>query len=544
VSESTPAAPEPAQSAGYRPLLLALAAVVVVLGVARTSDPGPFSALLALAVLVGVPVVAMGLAGEAGVLFALAAALGGWLAFQPTYEGGALAVPGLALHRLAYFAVPPLVLALALAERDRTRLNLGPVHLFAPALVMAAGSLVHLFLRWNAAGAESEIRRAAAVYAGIYGVLILVALFLRTRTETRAPAGAAAAPANRALELEEAGRFAMAAQLYERQGEPEKAAQAAERAGDWVRAARLYKRTGEEFNAAEMYYRARMFPEALECYENARAFPAAVRVCLQLGDRARAESLLEQSSYAAAVVKALEEGGHKLTAEQFRRANLPQRAAQAFEEAGEFGRAAEIWEHELLDGSRAAPLYLKAGEFLAGARLLESMGRRQEALEAYAATPAGAIHAARLYAASGRSREAADLLAKLPPAQLESLDDEATASTVARVMLDTGRIDEAGRIAQGLKRRGVAGGVVHLLLGRVFLAKGLDDLAEEELQFATSLPLEPADEIQASYLLGCVLEKSGKTEAALQIFQGILQKDLGYRDVQERYRKLKAAATA
>jgi len=524
---------------------MALAAVAVVLGIARTSEPGLLSALLALAVLVAVPVVAVGLAGEAGALFALAASLGGWLAFQPTYEGGLLAVPGLALHRLAYFAVPPLVLALALAERDRTRLRLGPAHLFAPAVVMAAGSLVHLFLRWNAQDAEGEIRRAAAVYAGIYGVLILVALFLRTRTEGRAAPGAdGASMANRAVELEEAGRFAMAAQLYERQGEPEKAAQAAERAGDWVRAARLYKRTGEEFNAAEMYYRARQLPEALECYENARAFPAAVRVCLQMGDSTRALGLLEQSSYAATVVKALEEGGQKLTAEQFRKANLPDRAAQAFEEAGQWSRAAEIWEHELLDSGRAATLYLKAGEFLQGGRLLESLGRRQEALEAYAATPQGAIHAARLYAASGRSKEAADLLARLPPAQLESLDDEATATTVARVMLDTGRVDEAGRVAQGLKRRGAASGVVHLLLGRVFLAKGLDDLAQEELQFAIALPLEPADEIHARYLLGCVLEKLGQGEAALQIFQAILQKDLGYRDVQERYRKLKAAAAS
>ena len=33
-------------------------------------------------------------------------------------------------------------------------------------------------------------------------------------------------------------------------------------------------------------------------------------------------------------------------------------------------------------------------------------------------------------------------------------------------------------------------------------------------------------------------------EGALQIFQAILQKDLGYRDVQERYRKLKAAAAS
>src|SRR4029079_15820614 len=124
----------------------------------------------------------MGLLGSSSALFGLAGALGGWLAFQRSSEGALLAVPGLALHRLAYFAVPPLVLSLALADRDRDRLRLGPVHLYAPALVMAAGSLVHLALRWNAADAEGEIRRAAAIYAGCYIVLILIALVLRTRS--------------------------------------------------------------------------------------------------------------------------------------------------------------------------------------------------------------------------------------------------------------------------------------------------------------------------------------------------------------------------
>jgi len=136
MSEPTPA-PESAETPGqHRLLLMALAGLALVLGLARSAEPGPFSALLALAVLVGVPVLSMGLLGSSSALFGLAGALGGWLAFQPSYEGGLLAVPGLALHRLAYFAVPPLVLSLALADRDRDRLRLGPVHLYAPARII------------------------------------------------------------------------------------------------------------------------------------------------------------------------------------------------------------------------------------------------------------------------------------------------------------------------------------------------------------------------------------------------------------------------
>ena len=60
-------------------------------------------------------------------------------------------------------------------------------------------------------------------------------------------------------------------------------------------------------------------------------------------------------------------------------------------------------------------------------------------------------------------------------------------TVVARVMLEGGRHDEAARILQGLKRRGNAGGPVRLLLGRAFLGKGLQSLAEQELRAATSL---------------------------------------------------------
>jgi cytochrome c-type biogenesis protein CcmH/NrfG len=83
---------------------------------------------------------------------------------------------------------------------------------------------------------------------------------------------------------------------------------------------------------------------------------------------------------------------------------------------------------------------------------------------------------------------------------------------------------------------------VRLLLGRAFRAKGLADLAEEELRAAGSLPLEPADEIEAAYLLGCLLEEAAKYDEAAQAFHGILQKDLEYADVQERYRRVKARA--
>ena len=57
---------------------------------------------------------------------------------------------------------------------------------------------------------------------------------------------------------------------------------------------------------------------------------------------------------------------------------------------------------------------------------------------------------------------------------------------------------------------------MRLLLGRAFLADGLLELAEEELRAAADMPLEPADEIRAGYLLGCVLETRGQIDAAVR----------------------------
>jgi tetratricopeptide (TPR) repeat protein len=539
MSSPDPQAAPPAALDTQRPLLFALAGLALVLALARSAGPGPLSAFLAIALLAGVPLLGAQLGGAAARVFFLASALGVWLAFRPQ-EAGLLTVPGMVLHRIAYFAVPPLVLGLALADHDRDRLRLGWAHLYAPAVVMGLGAIVHLFVRWEDPASEGEIRRAAMIYAGCYAVLIIVGLLLRMRTPDDGPRPVAL---DRASELEEQGRFALAAQVYERNGQIVQAAQAAEKAGDWARAARLYKRSGDEFNAGEMYYRARMPQEALACYESSGAVDAAARLCAQLGQLDRAVSMFERAGQAGGVVRTLEQAGRRPTPEQYRKAGMLDKAAEVYEEAGDWTRAADIYEHELEDPERAAKLHLQAGSFTQAGRLLESMGRKQEALEAYAVAPGGALDAARLLLAAGRRQQAADMLARLPPSSIDKLEDETTLTLVSRVMLETGRVDDAARILQGVKRKGAASGAVRLLLGRAFREKGLHELAEEELRAATSLPLEPADELEAVYLLGCVLEDARKYDEAAQVFHAILQKDLEYADVQERYKRVKPLAS-
>jgi tetratricopeptide (TPR) repeat protein len=510
----------------------------ILLLVAGSAGAGSLQTSLAVLLIFAIPLAALRIAGTAAALFLLAALAGCLAAFPTTMEGGA-AIPVLLLNRLAYVGAPPVLVTLLLSQATRERMKLQPVHVIAPAVAMSLAVVVQIGLRlFGVEAGENELKMAVGFYAACYLALLVVALFFRTP--------AAAAPlmhgVTRAAELEEEGRYAMASRAYERDGKLDQAAETAERAGEWRRAGILFRRIGNDYKAAEMYARAEMWPDALDSYESAKDYKAAARLCLKLQQVDRAVALFEQAGSREDAIRALESVGRTPTPEQYRRAGLRQKAAEAFLAKGDWLRAAEVYEHDLLDTARAADLHLANGSMLHAGRLLESLGKTREAAEAYAKMPAGAVDAARLHMAAGRSNEAAQALAQMPQAELDKLEDEATLTVVARSMLEGGRVDEAIRLLQGLKRRGSTGGIVHLLLGKGLLGKGLTDLAEEELRVAVALPLEPADEMKAAYLLGRVLETGQKHDEALAIFHGILQKDLGYADVEVRYRKLKATA--
>lgn len=524
-------------------LRFGLAAVVVLLVLASLWTGGPIKSVAAVALIFGVPVLATRLYA-AGPAFALFAALAVWFVFRPSLQTGIPELPVQLAWRLAYIAAPALVLGMALATRDRERLGVGPMHLYGPAVAMALGAIVHLFARERTAASEAEIGTPLTIYSLCYTALIAVAMVLRLQN---APASAmrkdpVAAPLARGEQLEEEGRHGLASRAYEREGQMERAADTAERAGDWARAARLSQVSGQDFRAGEMYARARMWNEALECYERARSYPAAARVCVQMGDVDRAAEILDKAGDRAGAIKILEQSGRTPTSDQYLKAGMPARAAAVHEEVGAYARAADVYEHKLNDRARAAELYRKGGDFLKAGRLFEGMGRKQDALEAYSASPAGAVDAARMLLAAGQPARAAEMLKHLGPDQLSEVEDEQTLCMVARVMIGSGNGDDGVRILQGLKRRGSASGTVRLLLGRAFLDGGLLEMAEEELRVAADMPLEPADEMRATYLLGCVLETRGKIDEAVRAFYNVMQKDLHYMDAQTRYVKLKARA--
>lgn len=518
-------------------VLLGALAAVLAGGLVLSSHPALHGLLAVLAVLVAAAA-AVRVGEPHGPVVGILGLAAAWAVFR---EGSLAAVLA---HQAAYFALAPLLVHRLLSEPVRRRTGILPLHVYAPAAVAVLGVVVYALWRTRQ-GLEpigDELRRAALVYGLCY--LALLGVVVALRLSTAAEKKAAPPPAVRAEEAEEQGRFGVASRLHEREGRLEKAAEDAERSGEWARAGGLRRRAGDSFRAGEMFYRAGELESALRAYEAAQSWAAAAGLCVQLKRPERAAELFEKAGDAPAAVRALEEAGLAVSPEAYRRARLYEKAADAYAASGNLLRAAEVREQDLRDLPGAVALLRQAGAAVAAGRLLERLGQQEEALEGYRGSEEGALDALRLCLALGRTAEATEILLRLPPGRVEAVDDPATLLVVARALLQSGREDEAVRLLQALKRRGDATGPAHLLLGRALLGRRLADLAEEELRTATSLPLDPAEELEAAYLLGCTLEAAGKTREALETYHGILQKDLGYADVESRYRRLKEAGSA
>ncbi|HEY0457188.1 MAG TPA: tetratricopeptide repeat protein [Verrucomicrobiae bacterium] len=75
-------------------------------------------------------------------------------------------------------------------------------------------------------------------------------------------------------------------------------------------------------------------------------------------------------------------------------------------------------------------------------------------------------------------------------------------------------------------------------LGQCFAARGMNDMAARKLQDALKEKLVFDDEKkELIYQLGCVLEKMGKKEEAIEQFKQIYEVDIGYKDVAQKVEK-------
>ncbi|MEW6367544.1 MAG: tetratricopeptide repeat protein [Acidobacteriota bacterium] len=446
------------------------------------------------------------------------------------------------MSMVASYGVPPLVVHLMMMfseTRPRVIATLRALHLYIPmAVTYAAGfSVLLMEQRQGLALTGFTTPLVPLIYWGYYAVLMFfVTLGFLSGMPAPRPAPRQSTDAG---DLEREGKFGIASRVYARSQQFDKSAEAAQRGGDWLHAAEMYRQAGDSFNAGEMYYRAQKWDDAIAMYERAKAYGAAARVLLQVGRHEEAARLYEKAGDAAQAVRVLEEAEKKPGPDLYLAARQYDKAAAAYAERGDWIRAAEITEMQLRKMEDAASLYVRAGSFGKAGELYEAAGKKADAVEAYLKSPVTAARAARMALEAGDVDRAAGILENLAAAQNAECDDEDALMMLARIHVERQKTDDAIRILQRLKRFPEPGASVFFLLGRCLLAKGLPEMAVEELRTAVEMQLAPAEALEAQYDLACALEATNQPAEATQIYHAIMAKDLYFKDVEQRYRRLK-----
>ncbi len=170
--------------------------------------------------------------------------------------------------------------------------------------------------------------------------------------------------------LEAAGDHAAAAPLYERQGEIALASACWERAGGWERAERGWRSLGDARRTQTC---------AAHLAEERGQYEQAALAWQALGDTVRAETLWRRTGAFDRIARsALAAGEYGKAADLFERSRMSRDAADAWERAHEFERAGDLL-LRLGDHAEAARLFRRAGSEEKLLRCLRQIGNHREA---------------------------------------------------------------------------------------------------------------------------------------------------------------------
>lgn len=197
----------------------------------------------------------------------------------------------------------------------------------------------------------------------------------------------------------------LAGQAFERAGLHEQAAEVLERGEQWEEAAALFSKLNRHVKAADLYQRAGAVDQAADVYA-------------QAGDRVRAAQMRGEWLY--------KQDQKNEAAVQFLLGGDPLRAAEVYEEAGNYLDAARCYEHcganrqaaeayeRVQQFDRAAEMYGRCQEYSNAAALYEKVEDFEEATRMYA--EAGAFYrAATLARKKGLTEQAIDYLQRVQP---------------------------------------------------------------------------------------------------------------------------------
>ena len=285
-------------------------------------------------------------------------------------------------------------------------------------------------------------------------------------------------------------------------------------ARDFAAAAKLCESSGDLGQAAALYLKANLFSEAAALLEASQDFLHAAETYLKAGNAERAAACFEQGGdpvkgYAALSRLSYDQGRVKEAAMYAEKAGDLMQAATMFQEEGDFAKAGDLFfragfyaeaaENFSLvnDAARAAEAHERAGNYLQAAQAYETVGGDKEKLATLYEKGEDYYPAGRLFVKLGHLDRALNVLQQVDPASTNY----------------TG---------------------ASLLVGMIFLKRGLVDLAREKfLKIIDNQPVGKSN-LEPYYFLALCHGHAGEAEKAKAIFAKILAEDYNFRDVRKR----------
>ncbi len=363
-----------------------------------------------------------------------------------------------------------------------------------------------------------------------------------------------------AAEMFERGEsYKLAAELYQQTGFTQKAAACYEKLGQAVQAAELYEQCylqekskwreatqpGNEMDsnkvngyarqAGRLYLEAGKYQKAAMVLTSAGFDIEAADALMLAGDYHKAAEVYYDKKLYLKAAQACEQGGehqkgYQIQGEMQLENGNQLEAAQYFEKAGNLRQAAEIYE-QLGNGRKAGEIYTQSGDYRKAAEIFVEAGELPLAAEAYQ---------------QGKYfKEAAELYQKLEQQEkaMELYKEMGEYYTAAILLDQLGRQEESITLLQKVDTSSADYYHASLLLGKIFVDRGMLDAAKQRYQkiFATEPP--GADALGYLYQLALAYEKSREYEEALTIHEKILAEDFSYGDVKARADGLRRALT-
>jgi tetratricopeptide (TPR) repeat protein len=278
-----------------------------------------------------------------------------------------------------------------------------------------------------------------------------------------------------------------------------------ERAGDSERALAVLERGECHVEAAEIALRLEQYAKAAELFRDAGDPEKAAQALRQLGEDKEAARLL---------------------GEFYRDQSEHKRAAEAFEEAGDFLSAGDLY-RQLEEYGRAAECYARQGDPAQAAEMFRVAGDRARAAECY--ERAGCFtEAAECYALAGKSEREGDLLEKAG-------DLLGAGQAYHREGMD----EEAIKVLQKVPPEHEGFARASALLGDIFRSRGQLSLAVKKLRQALGEQELSRENLPLYYTLATIHQENDELRECVEIYEKILALDYHYEDVEQRLAQLR-----